>query len=153
VYGDLAGGKAQAGTLGNLSFPVYVPSVIANGSRYCTNGSCAIGPSPNSYPRAYLIHDQAGGVHYAYRMTLVLDPALGQYYGVQGTTWQKPPILNGPTQTKVVNGKRLLLYINGGKISLAAWRTPQGVYWISNDLTDDLSNSQMLAIAGSLTPA
>ena len=46
-----------------------------------------------------------------------------------------------------------MLYINQGKISLAAWRTPQGVYWISNDLTDDLSNQQMLAIASSLTRA
>jgi LCP family protein required for cell wall assembly len=153
VYGDLADGKAQAGTLGNLGFPVYVPGVIANQSRYCTNGSCQIGPSANSYPRAYLIHDPAGGAHYAYRMTLVMNPALGQYYGVQGTTWQNPPILNSPSQTKVVNGKRLLLFINGGKISVAAWRTPQGVYWISNDLTDDLSNQQMEAIAASLTRA
>jgi LCP family protein required for cell wall assembly len=153
VYGDLGDGKAQAGTLGNVDFPVYVPGVIANQSRYCSNGSCAIGPSANSYPRAYLIHDQRGGAHYAYRMTLVMNPALGQYYGVQGTTWQNPPILSNPSQTKMVGGKRLMLYINGGKISLAAWRTPQGVYWISNDLTDDLSNQQMLAIAGSFTRA
>jgi hypothetical protein len=86
-------------------------------------------------------------------MTLVMNPALGQYYGVQGTTWQNPPILNNPSQTKMVGGKRLMLYINGGKISLAAWRTPQGVYWISNDLTDDLSNQQMTAIAASFTRA
>jgi hypothetical protein len=83
-------------------------------------------------------------------MTLVLNPAVGQYYGVQGTTWQHPPILNNPTDTRTVGGKQLQLYINGGKINVAAWRTPQGVYWISNDLTDDLSNDQMLAIAASL---
>jgi hypothetical protein len=153
VYGDLGDGKGQAGTLGNPGFPVYVPGVIANQSRYCANGSCPIGPNANSYPRAYLIHDQHGGAHYAYRMTLVMNPALGQYYGVQGTTWQNPPILNNPSQTKMVGGKRLMLYINGGKISLAAWRTPQGVYWISNDLTDDLSNQQMTAIAASFTRA
>jgi LCP family protein required for cell wall assembly len=151
VYGDLGDGKAQARTLGNVDFPIYVPGQIANQSRYCTNGSCPMGPSPNSYPRAYLIHDQHGGAHYAYRMTLVMNPVLGQYYGVQGTTWQNPPILNSPSQTRMVNGKQLMLYINGGKISLAAWRTPRGVYWISNDLTDDLSNQQMMAIAGSLT--
>jgi LCP family protein required for cell wall assembly len=153
VYGDLGDGKAQAATLGNIGMPVYVPGVIADQSRYCTNGTCTIGPTPNSYPRAYLIKDPAGGAHYAYRMTLVMNPALGQYYGVQGTTWQNPPILNSPSQTRMVNGKRLMLYINQGKISLAAWRTPQGVYWISNDLTDDLSNQQMVAIASSLTPA
>jgi hypothetical protein len=132
---------------------VYIPGVIANQSRYCTNGPCTTGPVANSYPRAYLIHDQTGRGYAAYRMTLVMNPALGQYYGVQGTTWQNPPILNNPSQTKMVGGKRLMLYINGGKISLAAWRTPQGVYWISNDLTDDLSNQQMTAIAASFTRA
>jgi hypothetical protein len=86
-------------------------------------------------------------------MTLVLNPALGQYYGVEGTTWQDPPILRSPSQTVVVGGKKLLLYINGGKISLVAWRAPQGVYWISNTLTDDLSNQQMVAMASSFAPA
>ena len=51
----------------------------------------------------------------------------------------------------MVNGKQLLLYSNGGKLSLVAWRTPQGVYWVSNTLTDDISNRQMVAIAASLT--
>jgi hypothetical protein len=86
-------------------------------------------------------------------MTLVMNPALGQYYGVQGTTWQNPPILGSPSGTKLVNGKLLLLFTNGSKLSLVAWKTPQGVYWISNTLTDDLSNSQMVAIAASLTRA
>ena len=54
--------------------------------------------SPGSYPRAYLIHDRHGIAHYAYRMTLVINPVLGEYYGVQGTTWLNPPILNKPTR-------------------------------------------------------
>ena len=37
-------------------------------------------------------------------MTLVINPALGEYYGVQGTTWQNPPILNSPTETR--DGRR-----------------------------------------------
>jgi hypothetical protein len=83
-------------------------------------------------------------------MTLSVDPAGGQYYGVQGTTWQTPPILNSPTQTRTVAGKQLMLFANGGKLSLVAWRTPQAVYWISNTLTDALKNQQMVAIAASL---
>jgi polyisoprenyl-teichoic acid--peptidoglycan teichoic acid transferase len=82
-----------------------------------------------------------------------VNPVLGGYYGVQGTTWQNPPILNSPTETKTVNGRQLLLYANGGKISLVAWRTEQGVYWISNTLNDSIGNRQMVAIAASLTPA
>ena len=81
----------------------------------------------------------------------MVNPVLGQYYGVQGTTWQNPPILEKPTETETIGGKQLLLYFNGHKLTLAAWRTPEGVYWISNTLTDTLSNQQMLGIAASLT--
>jgi hypothetical protein len=86
-------------------------------------------------------------------MTVVMNPALGQYYGVQGSTWLNPPILSSPSGTKTVNGKQLLLFTNGSKLSVVAWRTPQAVYWISNTLTDDLTNQQMVAIAASLTKA
>jgi hypothetical protein len=86
-------------------------------------------------------------------MTLVMNPALGQYYGVQATAWQTPPILNSPSEVRTVAGKQLLLYFNGHKLSLVAWRTPHAVYWVSNTLTDDLSNQQMVTIAASLTRA
>jgi polyisoprenyl-teichoic acid--peptidoglycan teichoic acid transferase len=156
-------GQAQAKALGTVGLPVYYPRLIQAGSQYCTAGNtqCPMGDGNSAaadgvssgYPRAYLIHDQEGDAHAAYRMTLVINSLLGEYYGVQGTTWQNPPILNSPTETRVVGGKTLLLYANGGKISLVAWRTPQAVYWISNTLTNDISNQQMVAIAGSLTPA
>jgi hypothetical protein len=86
-------------------------------------------------------------------MTLVINPVLGEYYGVQGTTWQNPPILSSPSETKTVNGKQLLLFANGGKLGLVAWRTPKGVYWVSNSLTDTIPNRQLVAIAASLTRA
>ncbi len=53
-----------------------------------------------------------------------------------------------------MDGKQLLLYFNGAQARRwSAWRTPQGVYWISNTLTSDVSNTQMLGIAASLTPS
>ncbi len=151
VTGDVPDGRAQATALGNAGMPVYFPRVIAAGSRYCTNATCTIGPIANSYPRAYQVRDQRKHLHSAYRMTLVLNPALGQYYGVQGTSWRNPPILGGSHQTRTVNGKRLQLYTDGGKLTLVAWRTPNDTYWISNTLTSDLSDAQMVAIAASLT--
>jgi polyisoprenyl-teichoic acid--peptidoglycan teichoic acid transferase len=153
---DVSDGVAQAKALQPTGIPVYYPKLIQSSSRYCSgvNYVCPLeAPSPGSYPRAYLLHDRRGAAHYAYRMTLVMNPALGQYYGVQGTTWQNPPILSSPTGTKTVKGKQLLLFTNGSKLSLVAWRTPQAVYWISNTLTDDLTNQQMVAIAASLTKA
>ena len=151
---DVRDGEGQAKALGPIGIPIYFPKRIKTGSNYCSSNTslCPVETaSPNSYPRAYLLHDRSGVAHYAYRMTLELNPVLGQYYGVQGTTWQNPPILNSPTTTQSVGGKQLLLYANGSKLSLVAWRTSQGVYWISNTLSDDLGNQQMVAIAASLT--
>jgi LCP family protein required for cell wall assembly len=150
---NLSDGKSQAATLRRSSLPVYVPRLIAGGSSYCTNGTCVIGPSANSYPRAYALHDPSGMPHDAYRMTLALNPLLGEYYGVQGTAWQSPPILSNPSETRTVSGKQLLLYFSGQKLGVVGWRTSRGAYWISNTLTDTLTNQQMLGIAASLTRA
>jgi hypothetical protein len=151
---DVSEGKAQRAALGSVGIPVYFPRVISAGSYYCSGatGNCpAQVQTTGAYPRAYAIQDQNGHYRPAYRMTLVLNPILGQYYGVQGTAWQHPPILNSPTETRTVDGKQLEIYVNGGKVSLVAWHTPQAVYWISNTLTDAIGNRQMIAIAGSLT--
>ncbi len=148
---DVADGRSQVAAMPHAGMPVYYPRVIAEGSQYCTDSTCTIGPVANSYPRAYTVPDQGGHRHAAYRITLVMNPALGQYYGVQGTTWLGPPILNGTHQTKTVKGRQLEIYFNGHKPTLVAWRTSWGVYWISNTLTDDLSSSQLTGIAASLT--
>ncbi len=153
LVADAADGKGQVGSLRGAGMPVYFPRLIAPGSQYCTDGNptCPVEiPSPGSYPHAYTISDRQGVVYRAYRMTLVINGDLGEYYGVQGTTWQHPPLLNSPSTTRVVNGKTLLLYANGRKVSVVAWKTGQGVYWISNTLTDTLSNQQMVGIAASL---
>jgi hypothetical protein len=157
LMSDNSDGMTQAKALGPIGIPIYYPKLIQASSHYCSSAAdvCPVFQVPiaGSYPRAYLLHDRQGIAHYAYRMTLVMNPALGQYYGVQGTTWQNPPILNSPSSTKMVNGKQLLLFTNGSKVTTVAWKTPRAVYWISNTLTDDLTNQQMVAIAASLTRA
>lgn len=151
VVSDSADGRAQAAALGAVGMPVRYPQLIADGSSYCSAaGNCPSEiPSPGSYPRAYRIRAPDGTVYPAYRMTLVLDPSQGQYYGIQGTRWSDPPILRGPHQTRVVAGRQLQLYLNGGRLSLVAWHELSGTYWVSNTLTSELSNRQMLAIAAS----
>ena len=74
-----------------------------------------------------------------------------EYYGVQGTTWDNPPILSSPAGTKVVNGRKLFLYKDGSRLTQVAWHHDGDAYWISNNLTENLPNSQMLEIAASLT--
>ena len=149
---DVGDGKSQASSLGNVGMPVYFPRLLASGSSYCgISGTCPVGPGPGSYPRAYTLHDSSGTSYPAYRMTLVMDPAQGQYYGVQGTTWRNAPILSSPQEIRTISGRRLELHFDGHKLRLVAWRTPQAVYWVSNTLSLDLSNAQMLGIATSLT--
>jgi polyisoprenyl-teichoic acid--peptidoglycan teichoic acid transferase len=152
---DLPDGRSQAAALRGAGLPVFYPRLIRAGSRYCSSaaGNCPLEVAdPHAYPREYEI--DAGGRSYpAYRMTLVIKAAFGEYYGVQGTTWTDPPILAHPTQTEVVNGKRLLEFYNGGKLSLVAWKTAGAAYWVSNTLTDTIPARQLLAIAASLQPA
>jgi hypothetical protein len=155
---DVADGRSQSAQLGHIRMPVYYPKLIVAGSGYCFSitGNCNDPEEPStpyahSYPRAYGIRSQDGTPHAAYRMTLVINSALGLWYGVQGTTWLNPPILNNPTQVQTIRGKSLMEYFSGGKLSLVAWRTPQAVYWVSNTLTDAIPNKQLEAIAASLT--
>jgi polyisoprenyl-teichoic acid--peptidoglycan teichoic acid transferase len=143
---DIADAKAQAAALGGAKMPVYYPKMIAAGTSF-------EGPTAGEYPRKYEIHDQHGVPYAAYRIVMAFNANLGQFYGVQGTTWQSAPILASPSEFRTVAGKRLALYFNGHRLRLVAWRTPQGVYWVSNTLSLDLNNQQMLAIAGSLTRA
>ena len=157
---DPTDGKAQAAALAKLAMPIYYPRLIAGDSQYCSDlgTDCYEYPNPGyvyngSYPRAYTIHDQSGVPHFAYRMTLVVNPVLGEYYGVQGTTWRDPPILRVPQQVRTVHGKHLLLFLDGRHINLVGWRTAQAAYWVSNTLNDALSNPAMIDIAASLTKA
>ncbi|MFL5860536.1 MAG: LCP family protein [Solirubrobacteraceae bacterium] len=153
-------GRAQAAALGRAGMPVYYPRLIKAGSEYCVSltGNCLPGFEPatafaHSYPRRYLIRDSHHRPHAAYRMTLVLNPVLGQYYGVQGTTWSNPPLLRSPSGTRDINGKTLYLYANGGRLTTVAWHNGPNVYWISNTLTSTIPNPQMVGIAASLTRA
>ncbi len=80
----------------------------------------------------------------------MLYSGYGEYYGVQGMTWKYPPILDDPDTTRTVNGRKLMLYYDGSHLRLVAWRTPKGVYWVTNTLSMSIPNSRLTAIAGSL---
>jgi LCP family protein required for cell wall assembly len=100
-------------------------------------------------PRSYEIFDRDKRRHRAYR--IVLSAGInGQYYGVQGTTWKTPPILDDPTDSVPMRGRRHRRYFDGRRIRLIAFETSQAVYWVSNTLQYSLSNRQMMDVARSL---
>ena len=120
--------------------PVYYPRLMTTRGEY-PGGS-----------RSYTIRDRSGAPHKAYRI-VVYQGTNGQYYGVQGTTWRNPPILDDPSETVRMAGRKYELFYNGRQLRLVAWRTPKGAYWVSNTLLRTLNNRQMLALARSLTRA
>ncbi len=94
--------------------------------------------------RTYKVNGQAA-LHVTY-----WDPALTYgTFGVQVLAWDSPPILDGPTTTRVRNGVTYNLYYNGGKLDRVAWRTDAAWFWLSNTLIDELPNSTMWAVATS----
>jgi hypothetical protein len=82
---------------------------------------------------------------------VVEAPGIGEYYGIQGTDWMNPPIIANPTDTRTVGGRKLLLFRDGSRLRMVAWKTGNAVYWVSNTLLRSLTNRQMLGIARSLT--
>lgn len=137
-------GESYAIRLGAVGFPVFYPRLLTANGQYAP-------PLQGENPRSYAIFSPDHKAYRAYRL-VVSDGNDGNYYGVQGTTWMDPPILKNPSSDhRTVNGKHLDLYYDGKHLRLVAWRTRHAVYWISNTLQQDLSNDQMIAIAGSLT--
>jgi len=143
---EAADGKPQSAALSRVGMPVYYPKMLVSGTSYEP-------VTPGQYPRGYELHDPRGVPHAAYRLVMAFNASLGQFYGVQGTTWKQAPILSNPQEIRVIAGKRLELHFDGRRLRLVAWRTAQGVYWVSNTLSLDLSNQQMLGVAASLTRA
>jgi hypothetical protein len=119
------------------SLPVYAPRLLATGGRYRTDNA-----------RAYTISDRGGHRHRAYRI-VAFEGSIGQYYGLQGTTWTSPPILDDPSERRRIAGRTYELFYDGGRLRIVAWRTPRGAYWVSNTLLRTLTNRQMLALARS----
>jgi LCP family protein required for cell wall assembly len=119
-----------------IDFPFYFPSQRVAGARYAV-------------PRTYTIKDELGQRHDAYRMVVYLGVA-GEYYGIQGTSWRSPPLLDGPHRIRNVNGRKLMVYYDGRRVRLVAWKTKRGVYYVHNTLARTVTANRLIAIAGSL---
>lgn len=131
---DQAVQAIQQGAGGQL--PVYFPTLRLKASVFA-------GP-----PRYYKIRTPSGRHEKSYRM-VIKRSRVGEYYGVQGTTWRRPPLLEGGFD-RVRSGRRTFeLHYDGDRVKLVAWRTSKAVYWVSNTLLQSLNKNQMLSIARS----
>ena len=89
LIADLADGRAQAAALGSSRNADPVPAA----DRHRLDPLPGSGRGPSVPAQVRPARPERGPPHAAYRMVLALNGGLGQYYGVQGTTWQHPPLL------------------------------------------------------------
>jgi LCP family protein required for cell wall assembly len=161
---DPGDGASQAAKLGNAGLPVYYPKYIYPGvdgvsetycyslTANCDNPDEDETAYTGSYPRRYTIFGPNRAPYKSYVMVLCVSSGVGEYYTIQGTTWKNPPILRKPSRRYRLHGRTLLEYDDGGKISLVAFRTPHGSYWVSNTLDNAIPNGQMVSMAAEMTP-
>jgi LCP family protein required for cell wall assembly len=134
-----SGGEDEAVRLAlKVPFSVYYPKAAIAGAQLQPDDS-----------RAYDIYDRNGHRYRAYRMVFKTED-LGQYYGVEGMSWKGPPILDDPSESVRMGGRRFDLFYDGSKLRLVSWRMGGSVYWVSNTLSSALGNRQMLALARSV---
>jgi polyisoprenyl-teichoic acid--peptidoglycan teichoic acid transferase len=144
VAATIANTKAKSGKP-LLDFPVYYPTKLIPGSEILTDQS-GIQES-----RAFPIDGPGSEVYHGYKVVVqVLTDGYEAYYGVSGTDWQDPPILEHPDETRTLDGTDYLLSWDGPQLRLIGWKTDDGSYWIENTLLNALTPGQMFGIAQSM---
>jgi polyisoprenyl-teichoic acid--peptidoglycan teichoic acid transferase len=121
------------------SLPVLYPTMRTRAALYA-------GP-----PRVYKLHGTDGRTYGAYRM-VIKRGLVGEYYGLQGTTWRHAPILEDTSEERKIGRRTYELHYDGDRLRLVAWHTKKAAYWVSNTLLLTLNERQMLAIARSARP-
>ncbi len=121
-----------------LDFPIHYPTKLAPGSTLIDDS------------RAFPIDGPGDEKHHGYKIVASL-PTQGYtaYYGVSGTDWRNPPILDNPSEVRTINGREYLLSWDGGRLRFVGWKTEKGSYWVDNTLLTVLTPGQMFGIAES----
>jgi len=108
------------------------------------------GPGEQQQVRAYTLKDPSGRNHHAY-VIVWQQNIIGGYYDLEGTDWTDPPLFNHE-HSQTVGARRFMIVDDGSHIHVVGWRSGHVLYWLTNTLLEELSNAQMLAIAGSARP-
>lgn len=146
LHADPAAGRQlvrDSGIAGDFGGPVMLPKLLVNGAEYVTTHS-----------RGYDIESRTRKFPWqGYRAVVQLPTekdGYGQFYGVQGTTWEDPPALDLATDEVRLGGRTFRIEYDGSHIRRLFWQSGGGTYWISNSLNNALSNAEMRALARSV---
>lgn len=98
--------------------------------------------------RAYTVKDQQNNRRHAYVIVWAQNPVLGGYYDFEASDWLNPPLF-AHARTQRIDGRTYEFIDDGAHIHVIGWHSGRVLYWLTNTLLEELSNSQMLAIAKS----
>jgi polyisoprenyl-teichoic acid--peptidoglycan teichoic acid transferase len=127
-----------------VKFGIYYPTRLAPGSTI-DDASRAFqidGPDKEAY-RGYKMVVDVPGQTFG-------NGLFSEYYGVSGTDWVDPPILDNPNETRTIDGRNYLLFYDGDRLRLVGFKTKNAAYWVNNTLLQSLDEGQMLSVATSM---
>ena len=103
-----------------VDFPIYYPTRLVPGSFIARDS------------RAFVIDGPGNDVYHGYKMVVdVPGDAFGhglldEYYGISGTDWIDPPILDNPSETRTIDGRDYELFYDGDRLRLVGWQDQPG---------------------------
>jgi polyisoprenyl-teichoic acid--peptidoglycan teichoic acid transferase len=98
----------------------------------------------------YALRNFQHQIHFAYVVVWQTN-TIGGYYDFEGTDWMSPPLFNH-SHTTTISGRDYKLVNDGAHIHVIGWKSGKALFWLTNTLLEELSNSQMLALAKSAQP-
>jgi polyisoprenyl-teichoic acid--peptidoglycan teichoic acid transferase len=124
-----------------LDFPLYYPTQVPANSR--------VDAALLEASRSFLIDGPGNDVYRGYKFVLGTPGSGGftEYFGVSGTDWDNPPILDNPTETREIDGRNYKLFYDGDRLRLVGWQTNKASYWVNNTLLQTLDADEMIAVA------
>jgi LCP family protein required for cell wall assembly len=118
-----------------VPFPVLYPTLQTAGAE-------------QQQVRAYPLKNQQSIRHHAYVVVWRQNQIEDGYYDFEASDWLNPPLF-AHARTQVIDGRNYEFVDDGAHIHAIGWRSGNVLYWLTNTLLEELSNSQMLAIAKS----
>jgi polyisoprenyl-teichoic acid--peptidoglycan teichoic acid transferase len=107
--------------------------------------SLQTGPAAPQDVHVYTLYDPQWHRHHAY-VAVWQQTGLGGYYDVEGIDWVNIPLF-AHARSQRIDGRTYLIVDDGSHIHDIGWRVGKVLYFVSNTLLEDLSNSQMIAVA------
>ncbi len=126
-----------------LKIPVFYPTELVPGSAFDTGS------------RTYEYENENDEKEMAYKTVIAYTTpsTLTEYYGVMGTTWDDPPILRNPSETRTIGGRDYDFFYDGDRLRMIGWREGGNTYWLNNTLVQSVGEAEMIAIATSMKQA